>query len=492
MKGILGDALRLYGASVYWNIRKTLFRLRRTRGRCPCQHHSDSGVAWETACAAITHWDRPERFRRVCPLLRQRPDGVWRCSVDAADVRPFWGRATALFGGTALTVLLVGVLGAFIAMRTIGYEVSLRQIAWPPAWSELARVRAAHFIEQSELAEQEGRIKESLLALYNAYELDPYNYPVGLRLARLWQVNQPAISDRVYRRLLNDHPEQRAETARLWMRAMLARGDMDGVARLAAERLLRDTQTIAAWQHALVFASTRLQNHDLLDALLTEPRLPAEAAVTLRLVADTVGLPPAEERGRLIQAVLEGRTDAYGNFYIGRRLLRLGFPEETLALTLRENVALNPRERVLLRLDALAALGRDADRARLFDQFLQSRLSDTGVTLLCTHLIRHPDAALADRLFTRAASGEADVAGLRYDTRLALFCLAGVLADETRLDETAAKLRALGGGEFRTLGVVRTFFLRRTQGGQIEAVLPILQPLPLEVTYALLETNTAP
>lgn len=491
---MLGDALRLYWASVYWNIRKTIFRLRRTRGTCPCQHQSDSGRAWESACAAVTHWKNPARFQRVCPLLQQRADGLWRCSVNTADVRPFWGRAAALIGGTALTLLLVGMLVVFVGMRVIGYEVSLRQIAWPPAWSELAHVRAAHFIRQSERAADEGRIKESLLALYNAYELNPYDYPVGLRLARLWQVNQPATSDRVYRRLLNDHPDRRAETARLWLRALIARGDMEAVARLAADRLLHDTSTIPAWQHALIFASLRLRNYELLREVVADPALPPDALAALRLVADTATLPADEQRGRLIQAVLAGDLDAYASFYVGRRLLQLGHPDETLALTARKEVPLNPRERLLLRLDALAALGRAEDRAHIFDQVLRSQLNDTTVTLLCTHLIRHPEATLADRLFERTAAGMSDpkeTAALRYETRLALYCVAGVLADAARLDEIAAQLRALGGGEFRTLDSVSAFFVRGTQGGRVEAVLPVLQPLPLEVIYALLERAPA-
>lgn len=491
MKGILGDALRLYGASVYWNTRKTLFRLRGARGQCPCQHDSDSGQAWKTACTAVTHWSKPGRFRRVCPLLRQRPDGLWRCSADSADVRPFWGRAAVLYAGTALALLTTGLLATFLALRLIGYEVSPRQVVWPPAWSELAQVRAAHFIRQSEQAAQEGRIKESLLALYNAYELDPSNYPVGLRLARLWQVNQPTISDQVYLRLIKDHPDQGSETARLWLRSLLARADMAGVLRLSSDQLTRDPAATSAWLHAFIQASAQLEDYDRVKGLLRDPALPGPARATLQLVADTALRPPAEERGRLIQAVLAGDTDAYTSFYIGRRLLRLGYPDETLALTLRENVPLNPRERLLLRLDALAALGRDADRKRIFDQILQADLNDTTVALLCTHLIRHPDANLAARLFDRAGSHHANGPALAYETRLTLFCVAGVLADARRLDEIAGQLRALGGGEFRTLDAVRTFFLQRTQGGQIEAVLPVLQPLPLEVVYALLEQNTA-
>jgi len=491
VKGILGDGVRLYWAAVYWNIRKTLFRLRRTRGLCPCQHHSDSGLANETACAAVTHWREPARFRRVCPLLRQRPDGLWRCSVDAAAVRPFWGRVAVLYGGTLVMLALVASLGTFGLMRAVGYDVSLRQLVWPPAWSELARVRSAYFIDRADRTAAEGNIKESLLSLYNAYELDPANYAAGLRLARLWQPNQARLSDGIYQRLLRDHPDRRAETARLWLPALLARGDFDSVQHLAAERLLNENPPSPAWLHALIFAARRTGDSEQLDTVRAAPGLPAPVAATLALVADTRDQPAAAQRARLIRTILEKNPDAYATLFIGRELLRLGHADEALALTLRPDAALAPRERILLRLDALAALGRAADRAELFEQVLRPPPATATVELLCAHLIRHPAPDLVGRLFERTG-GEGDAATLRYETRMALFCVAGVHADADRLRTAAADLRALGGGEFRTLDAVQNFFLRRTGGGQVQTVLPILQPLPLEITYALLERNNPP
>ncbi len=491
VKGFLGDIARLYWAAVYWNLRKTFFRLGRTRGQCPCQHHSDSGLAGETACIAIVHWHDPAKFRRVCPLLQQRPDKLWRCSVNAAEVRPFWLRAVRLYAGTLLVFLLIAVLATFGLMRGIGYKISLRQIIWPPAWSEVARVRSLYFVEKADQAAVDGNIRESLLSLYNAYELDPGNYPIGLRLAQLWQVNQTEMSDNIYQRLMRDHPDYRSETARLWLRALLARGDFNSIQHLAGDRLVNEIPNNPAWLHALIFAARQLNDFTVLDKVSQADGLPDETKSSLNLVAQLQSMSTGEQRKRLIQIILQETPDAYTTFYVGRQLLRLGYADEALALTLRPDAQLAARERILLRLDSLAALRRDADRTSVFLQVLQNKPNDTTIELLCTHLIRYPDAVLAHYLFAATAPDNTP-APLGYETRLSLFCVAGVLSDATQLEACSENLRALSGGGFKTLDGVQRFFLKNTNGGQIEAILPILQPLPLEITYALLDHKPAP
>src|SRR5580658_6015424 len=108
--GWCADLGRFAGTVIPLNLRKSLFRLRRGRGICPCQTPSDSGKAGETACEPVASWHEPRRFQRICPLLRQRPDGAWKCSVNAAEVRPFWGRAAAWVGGSTAAAYLVATL----------------------------------------------------------------------------------------------------------------------------------------------------------------------------------------------------------------------------------------------------------------------------------------------------------------------------------------------------------------------------------------------
>ena len=116
MTGRFADLFRLVWALLYWNTRKSWFQLRRGRSPCPCQSPSDSGRAYETACVACLSWNEPARFRRDCPLLVSTPQGL-RCSVNTADVRPFWRRAFFFYGGGLATLYLTAALTVFIFLR---------------------------------------------------------------------------------------------------------------------------------------------------------------------------------------------------------------------------------------------------------------------------------------------------------------------------------------------------------------------------------------
>ena len=116
----LEDCGRFWWALIALNLSKTLFAARGRRGRWPCQSPSDSGRAWETTCEAKALWNNPARFRRVCPILKKAPDGRWVCSANTADVRPFWGRAAAWFGGAAIALSVAGTILYFVFLRIVG------------------------------------------------------------------------------------------------------------------------------------------------------------------------------------------------------------------------------------------------------------------------------------------------------------------------------------------------------------------------------------
>ena len=90
-----------------------------------------AGRAGVTGCDAAHYWHQPARFRRLCPLLIETPDGL-RCSVDTKDVRPFWRRAAAYYLGAAGGIYLAGLILAFVFLRIIGYPLSPLTLAWPP------------------------------------------------------------------------------------------------------------------------------------------------------------------------------------------------------------------------------------------------------------------------------------------------------------------------------------------------------------------------
>ena len=124
MVGWLGDLGRLTWGPFYWNLRKSLFRMRGASGRAPCQHPSDSGEAGKTGCEACVGWTSTRAFRRMCPLLATTAQGRRVCSVSSAEVRPYWSRALALYSAFAAAAVLTAVLGAFARSeeRRVGKE----------------------------------------------------------------------------------------------------------------------------------------------------------------------------------------------------------------------------------------------------------------------------------------------------------------------------------------------------------------------------------
>src|ERR1051326_3326074 len=183
----MSDVFRFWWGLLYWNARKFSFVLRRRRRRCPCQSPSDSGRAGETVGEAAASWNRPERFRRVCPDLQLGPNG-WRCAVDTAAVRPYWGRAVAWVGGTALCLYVVGALSVFGVLRATGCEgLTPLDSLWPGRWSRITIARSQHYLAQAKQALRSGNTRGVLVNLVNASELAPADYGIQVDLAQIYE-----------------------------------------------------------------------------------------------------------------------------------------------------------------------------------------------------------------------------------------------------------------------------------------------------------------
>lgn len=488
MLGWTADLFRLYWGLLYWNIRKSWFRARRGRSPCPCQSPSDSGRAFETGCEACIPWAKPARFRRVCPLLVETKEGL-RCSVDTADVRPFWKRATAVYGGTLGSIYLAGALVVFGLLRGVGYPVSVLDVALPPRWHRLNHARAWYFFEQSRRAFATGQNAEGLLFLANAYDFDPTNYQIGITLAKNYQVGQPGQSDRVFARLMQEHPDYAAATAWDWYRALLPRGAFDRVAVLARDQVVADPAHGHAWIRALLFATKQLHN----DAALRELRAnPAPAAAAWHPLIEVELLMRAgrtREARQLLDRPWPANAPSFTVVYRITALITLG---DTLAA-----LDLNERSRrvvpgfddeawLTLRLDALATGGVKNDLRNNLDALLGQRLNLPIIKILCAQLIRHPDAEtfarLADKIEREKLPLDSDSAGIWFS----LLCTAGVVGDQTRLHQITDRLKGATQTPFVALVLVERFFRGESAERRITSILPIL-PLPIEVIYALIE-----
>jgi len=487
--GWFADLLRLAWGLLYWNTRKSWFRLRRGRSECPCQSPSDSGRAYETGCEASLSWNRQARFRRLCPLLVETPQGL-RCAANTADVRPFWGVAARYFGGAALSLYVASVLAVFIFLRTVGYPVSIVHVGLPPLWHKVGQARGWFFLDQSNRAFAAGRTAEGLLALANAYEFDPGNYEAGIALAKKYQAGQPARSDVVFRQLLSEHPDKRHATAQDWFRALLARGNFAQVAMLAHEEILMNTPHAGVWMRALLFATRRTRDDALLHNLVARSE-PAARAWHPLLEAELLlrsGRTP-EARAALERPWVA--APPFALFHRVNALIELGDAYGALDFLARHAGVLDAEATVTLRLAAFAAQGAATPLARQVDELLGSRLNPATVKILCAQLIRFPNPNLFARLWEKVSREEMPFNTVTAGAWFSLLGAAGAMGDKERLSAITTQLKGTSKNPFIALNVVESFFLGETAERRITAFLPIL-PLPLEVTYALLDRYLPP
>ena len=486
MLGWLGDLGRLFWGLIYWNLRKALFQMRGASGPAPCQHPSDSGLAGRTGCEACIGWRDPARFARVCPLLAKAPDGRRVCSADARAVRPFWGRALLLYAGSAGALALAAVLLSFSAFWAIGYRVPLHVVAWPPAWHRIRLARADYFFRMALRTIASGQVRQSYLALGQAYALDPDNLDAALLLAQYTQFANPDYSDSIYSRLVLGRRGNFENTAQLWLRALLARGDLPSVGGLSSAMLRNGTTHAPAWTQALLFAERMDGDPAAVDQLLAGPgKVPAESRSVLALARDLRG-GSAADRARILAIHMGGATTALEAYYSLGRLTEAGQGSAVVSLLDGPSAGmLGPYDRESLRLDACASMGWRVLVRKEIEFLLDKGASVPVATILSGHLVRYPDAENAGRLFElldqRPMPTTADFAG----AHTALMCMAGVNGLDGRMTQEADTVRKMMGGEFPSRERVLDFFRDRSPNKSPSAVLPALPELPLEIVYAL-------
>ncbi len=484
--GWAADLRRLLWGFIELNLRKTFFRHGRGRVRCPCQHPSDSGRAFETSCDAMVSWSSAVRFRRLCPLLKQAPDGEWRCSVDTADVRPFWGRAFAYFGGTALAMYLVATVLGFFFLRIVGYPVTYPSIAWPPAWHDIEHARARFFLDKATRALKDNKPLAAMMALSQSYQLDPTNYAVGRMLAQFSQPGWGGISNRVYAQLMRDHPEKRGETSAAWFLALLASGDFSTIETLAAGRVATDP----AWLNALLVASRRTGDTKLLQKLLQPPNaLPPYARQICALELQLRAADPAGTR-RLLEQPMPASPAPYLVYYWIDRQIHAGLADDALLDLKTYGALLDPRDRIALLLETYSAEGWQTILRGEVDHLLETGTSPALVELVCAHLIRHPDPYILEKLFAAVYQRPLPANSDRLGAYTSLFCAAGVSGDWVRLQASAAELKSITGTQFTALETAEAYFRGGAQTPvSIDRCLRSLPGLPVDVSYALYERS---
>jgi hypothetical protein len=486
VQGWLGDIGRFVWALFALNLRKTVFRLRPGKIPCPCQNPSDSGRAGETACEAVATWHSAKRFRRICPLLLPQADGTWKCSVNAADVRPFWGRAAAYAGGSTVAAYLLATLLVFAFLRSVGYPVRYHSVVWPGSWHQVRTARAQYFFVQAERELRQNNAIGGSMALSQSFDLDPGNYAAGRILAQLWQPGSAEILNRLYRQLMADHPQRRSQTAEAWFTALLQHGDFSTIQSVALERLAVEPAQASAWLNALLFASRRTRDEAVLRQAIAQPRaLPyvqqiCELELALRTAAP-------ERRRQLLLTATAFPAAPFFHYYRIDRLVAAGYPTDALWLLDHAGGMLAARDRAALTLDVDAALGWSTIREGLARQLLASGVSGPLVEMLSAHLIRYPDpAVLADTL---AALDQHPLSreGERVSAVASLFCAAGAAGDARHTRALAETLRQITGARLVVFDDVAAWLQGDQPEMPAERYLPALPALPPEVEYALFD-----
>ncbi len=485
--GWLTDFFLFWWALLSWNVRKTWFRLRGAhRDSCPCQHYSDSGHALDSRCTAITHWRRPERFRRVCPLLTATKAG-WRCGVDAERVRPFWGRA-ALYGGAAFGVLyLAGTLAVFAFLRTASYEVSYATVAWPPLWSELRASQEKLYANRAQRAIAAGNYAEALLALQRVCELNPRNYQAGLTLASLSQIaGQSYVAEHIYERLMHDVPAQRAATAQVWIRTLLARASYEQIKPLAVAMLTEDSGRREAWLHCLLFAARQTKDETVLAGIVQDHTgLPDWCIEIVRTEILLLQGRREQAVARLIR-VQSRPGSAYTPLYQVDRLIALERTEQASEVINAYGPLLPADEAAFLRLRLLQSKKWPSLMETEYDNLFSYPPTPRLATLFAAWFTRQPDAAAFARFADRLQQKGPPLTNETLPLYHAVYVAAVLNRDSARAERIAAAISRFTASDAKALRAVAELLAASTNPAQLTQLLPLV-PLPLEVVYAILE-----
>jgi tetratricopeptide (TPR) repeat protein len=488
MKAWLADTLRLFGALPYWNTRKTLYILRGRSGQCPCHNPSDSGEPGRTGCEAVVEWESPARFRRaVCPLLVQRPDGGWVCSVGADQVRPFWGRFVAVYAVLGVLALVAAGFGTFFLLRQAGLPVSPSYVFSPARWGEFNELRAQRLTARALAYAQAGQEQEALDALLAAQSISPGNYERTLLLARMHEASAPEILDNLYRHAFETYPTRRNETALAWLRSLLARGDFEAIAKLARQQLAADPAQQVTWLQALLFSVRTTRQAPPLQGVVNDPAI-AEPVRVLAAFEFDVRRGSADSARSLLRSAPPQVEGAYARVQRVELLLEFGLYTDAIEFLARSPDVMSGRDLVRLAL-AVRALAGDRDGLqREVDALLapDRAVGFAEISTLNEHLIRFPDRELVlqvgralPRLDGRVTPAEWTEAWIGY---LCAAGSAGDLESAAQARDRLAQSTLVSPAATLRLG---TFFQTAPSQQHVEQILPYLTTFRIELTYAL-------
>lgn len=477
--GAGGDAARFFAGLLGLNVRKSLWVVRgRPGGTAPCQHPSDSGRAGETQCQEAAGWHRPARLRAVCPHFCLQADGRRCCGVDAAAVRPFWGRALAGWAALLLMMWLGGSLAVWAVFWKTGVRTSPVNVVWPGRWDEVQRDRAERYVGLAEQAAAAGRFAEVPVALQSALQVDPKNFRARAMLANIqWVQGYHDLVHEAFAALLRDYPERRAEVARNWMPKLLVSGDYARIKALALTMLAADQAAAGPWAHALVYAARQTDDPVALAEALRLPELPAPLRPVI--AAQAAALAGQRETAVRLLSALEAK-EPYAQFLAYQQLeglLELGESERVLTLLESGRLKVAPHDLLYFQLCAYGQLGwGEMSAGAIRGAFRQIDLP--RLNAIATYLVRFHDRAGLERVIE--ALKQAPAAERLDVTFSILYLAAGLWGDR----DLMPGLVELAGRKTRlSPRLFERFDAKAREPGRLGEAMGIL-PIPMESVYA--------
>lgn len=405
----------------------------------PCQCPSDSGRPLATRCEACLSFDHSPRYRFVCRDATPTADGVV-CARDSAEIRPDWARVATTFLAAPALVLLLAVLGAWLALRfgTGLATLPLADVAWPPRWNHIAEHRRAHFRTLAHQALARGDAPAATVALFAAARTGVGAPDENIALARLATVGGfHSLADEIHTANLAAHPAAYHSLVLAWQDDLLIAHRPLQLARLAAEQLDLPGAEREFWLGAFLTAIShpgvaaaflaldppaKLPHPGLRFALGARAALDRgdSAAASDALLALRGNLPGEAARRFLALSWLDARAPGRAR----SAALDTGYPAPAGEITLLSYL--------LLRADGQTELARSTLRPLLAEPALRSAVLAT--------LLRSPDAELVRAL--AAALGPAERGQPRLLTALWLAARRAALPDLA--SDTEKALAALG------------------------------------------------
>ena len=440
----------------------------------------------ESRCDAVMQWQRAARFRRICPLLKETPDG-WRCSVNAQEVRPFWGRALVYGAATLLGVYLVAGSAVFVTLRLTQHEISYFALVWPPRWKEIRSSQEKLYAVRAQQAMAAGRYQEAILSLEMVCRLNPRNYTAGLALASLSQVAaNPTVTESIYERLLRDVPDQRTQTAQILFRNLLARSAYDKIKSLAAVMVVEDAGQRGTWLHALFFAARQTNDPEVLKKLLEQRSLLPEWCVELVTIEQALLRNRLAEVAPRLTRVYGLHSAPYVPYYQVDRLLRHGRPDDALNLLGSYGRIIPADEAAFLQLRVWRALGWkslvDSGHEALLLQPMTNRLA----AQCCAYLVGNPAPGLLAGYLEKFNREAPPLSMESLPLYHAMYLAADVAGNRSGAENIAGRIKRFTGTDARVLqGLVQLLATSR-KDDRLSRILPLV-PLPTEVVYAILE-----